>query len=89
VEACTDPHVLASALKQYYAKLPEPLLPAACYRQTVGLGGSLHADRLSTEQGKLAASELTSLVRRHLDSCTAECAPSDSTFGFERLPWAA
>ena len=43
VAAATDPHVLATTLKQWLRRLPQPLVPAAVYRALVQLGQQVAA----------------------------------------------
>ena len=38
IRAVTDPHVLATSLKQWLRRLPSPLVPTAAYKRLVALG---------------------------------------------------
>jgi len=60
VGTCTDPHVLAASLKQFYRKLPEPLIPAASYEPLLSLGRQLEGN--ATYEGTVTE-ELAKLLR--------------------------
>lgn len=53
VQSCSDPHVLATTLKQWVRKLPAPLIPVAAYRTMIALG----------QRGGAMGEELCELMR--------------------------
>uniref|UniRef100_A0A7S4BAY5 Rho-GAP domain-containing protein n=1 Tax=Chrysotila carterae TaxID=13221 RepID=A0A7S4BAY5_CHRCT len=58
VSRCYDAHVLATCLKKFYCRLPEPLLPTEVYDRLVDIGNCLTGDEGERDDGKDTAATL-------------------------------